>query len=92
MSRARAEGLLRLRVSTAAESFLNSPVLGDFLADHPQIQLELAVSGSIPDIVAGGYDAGIELGEIIDLDMMASCHRPDAARGGGLAGVLRRPI
>ena len=29
------------------------------------------VSGAIPDIVAGGYDAGIELGEVIDRDMIA---------------------
>ena len=64
-------GLLRLHVSTAAESFLAGPLLADFLAAHPQIQLDLAVSGAIPDIVAGGYDAGVELGEVIDRDMIA---------------------
>jgi DNA-binding transcriptional LysR family regulator len=64
-------GLLRLHVSTAAESFLSGSVLADFLAAYPQIQLELAVSGAIPDIVASGYDAGVELGEVIDRDMIA---------------------
>jgi DNA-binding transcriptional LysR family regulator len=64
-------GLLRLHVSTAAESFLAGPVLADFLAAHPHVQLDLAVSGAIPDIVAGGYDAGVELGEVIDRDMIA---------------------
>jgi DNA-binding transcriptional LysR family regulator len=64
-------GLLRLHVSTAAESFLEGPVLADFLAAHPHIRLDLAVSGAIPDIVAGGYDAGMELGEVIDRDMIS---------------------
>jgi DNA-binding transcriptional LysR family regulator len=64
-------GLLRLHVSTAAESFLAEPVLSDFLAAHPHVQLDLAVSGAIPEIVASGYDAGIELGEVIDRDMIA---------------------
>jgi len=64
-------GLLRLHVSTAAESFLAAPLLADFLAAHPHVQLDLAVSGAIPDIVAGGYDAGVELGEVIDRDMVA---------------------
>jgi DNA-binding transcriptional LysR family regulator len=64
-------GLLRLHVSTAAESFLAGPLVADFLAAHPHVQLELAVSGAIPDIVASGYDAGVELGEVIDRDMIA---------------------
>jgi len=64
-------GLLRLHVSTAAQSFLADSVLADFLAAHPRIQLDLAVSGEVPDIVAEGYDAGVELGEVIDRDMIA---------------------
>jgi DNA-binding transcriptional LysR family regulator len=64
-------GVLRLHVSTAAEGFLAEPLLTDFLAAHPHVRLELAVSGAIPDIVATGYDAGVELGEVIDRDMIA---------------------
>jgi DNA-binding transcriptional LysR family regulator len=64
-------GLLRLHVSMDAESFLEGPMLTDFLTAHPHIRLDLAVSGAIPDIVAGGYDAGIELGEVIDRDMIS---------------------
>jgi len=64
-------GRLRLHVSTAAESTLGEPMLVDFLAAHPYVQLDLAVSGAIPDIVSGGYDAGVELGEVIDRDMIA---------------------
>jgi DNA-binding transcriptional LysR family regulator len=64
-------GLLRLHVAVSAESFLAGPVLADFLAAHPRVQLQLAVSDARPDIVAGGYDAGIEPGEVIDQDMVA---------------------
>jgi DNA-binding transcriptional LysR family regulator len=64
-------GRLRLHVAVSAESFLKGPALAGFLAAHPHVQLELAVSDDRPDIVASGYDAGIELGEVIDRDMIA---------------------
>lgn len=64
-------GTLRLLVATAAESFLTGPVLDGFLATHPQVRLDLAVSNEVVDIVARGYDAGVQLGEVIDQDMSA---------------------
>jgi DNA-binding transcriptional LysR family regulator len=64
-------GTLRLLVATAAESFLAGPVLDGFLATHPQVRLDLAVSNEVVDIVARGYDAGVQLGEVIDQDMSA---------------------
>jgi DNA-binding transcriptional LysR family regulator len=64
-------GTLRLVVSGGAEEFLRESVLGAFLAAHPHLRLDLAVTNEISDIVARGYDAGIQLGEIIDRDMIA---------------------
>ena len=64
-------GTLRLHVSTAADAFLAGPLLAGFLAAHPQVQLDLLVSDAPVDIVAEGYDAGIQLGEVIDRDMIA---------------------
>jgi DNA-binding transcriptional LysR family regulator len=64
-------GNLRLLVGTAADSVLNGPLLVDFLAAHPQITLDLAVSDAVGDIVAEGYDAGVQIGEVIDRDMIA---------------------
>jgi DNA-binding transcriptional LysR family regulator len=46
-------------------------VLDGFLAAHPHVRLDLAVSNEVVDIVARGYDAGVQLGEVIDQDMMA---------------------
>ena len=64
-------GTLRLLVSPGAELFLRDQLLAGFLAAHPHIRLDVAVSNEITDIVAGGYDAGIQLGEVIDRDMIA---------------------
>ena len=64
-------GTLRLLVGTAADPVLTGPLLADFLTAHPYIRLDLVVSDAVGDIVAEGYDAGIQLGEVIDRDMIA---------------------
>jgi DNA-binding transcriptional LysR family regulator len=64
-------GLLRLTVSSIAESFLEATVLTTFLAAYPNIRLDLTLSGDTDDIVAAGFDAGVRLGEVIERDMVA---------------------
>ena len=64
-------GTLRLLVGTAADPVLTGPILTDFLTAHPQVMLDLVVSDAVGDIVAEGYDAGIQLGEVIARDMIA---------------------
>jgi len=65
------QGTLRLHLTMGAESYFTGPLLGGFLAAHPHVRLELAVSEASVDIVAEGYDAGVRLGEVIDRDMIA---------------------
>jgi DNA-binding transcriptional LysR family regulator len=64
-------GMLRLVVSYGAERFLRDELLTEFLTTYSHIQLDIAVTNEIRDIVASGYDAGIHLGEVIDRDMIA---------------------
>ncbi|HEX6748261.1 MAG TPA: LysR family transcriptional regulator [Longimicrobium sp.] len=64
-------GTLRLSVSGSAESFLRGPVLEGFLRAYPEVRLDLIVGRGPADIVAGGYDAGVQLGEMIEQDMVA---------------------
>jgi DNA-binding transcriptional LysR family regulator len=64
-------GTLRLHSSRAAETLFGESLLSGFLTAHPQIQLDLVVSDAPVDIVAEGYDAGIQLGEVIEKDMVA---------------------
>ena len=42
-------------------------LLSGFLRAYPHINLDLVVSEVPVDIVADGYDAGIQLGEVIDI-------------------------
>lgn len=64
-------GTLRVHTSSAAQTLIGEPLLVAFLTEHPHVQLDLVVSDAPVDIVAEGYDAGIQLGEVIDKDMIA---------------------
>ena len=64
-------GLLRIHSASAAETMFGESLLASFLTAYPHIQLDLVVSDAPVDIVADGYDAGIQLGEVIDRDMIA---------------------
>ncbi|MGE6761120.1 LysR substrate-binding domain-containing protein [Corallococcus interemptor] len=53
-----------------AISFLE-PLFGKFHAAHPDIVLDVTVDDALTDLVAGGFDVGIRLGEWLDHDMVA---------------------
>jgi DNA-binding transcriptional LysR family regulator len=63
-------GLLRINLPQVAEPLME-PVLAGFAAAYPDIELELATEDRFIDIVAGGYDAGIRIGEMVARDMVA---------------------
>lgn len=92
--RERPSGLLRLAVSSIAESFLSGPLLASFTAAYPEVHLDVVVTDEEFDIVAEGYDAAVRLGEVIDEDMiivpisgdvrqLAVCS-PDYLKGSGM--------
>ena len=64
-------GMLRVHTASAAETLIGESFLAGFLAEHPHVQLDLVLSDAPVDIVAEGFDAGIQLGEVIDKDMIA---------------------
>lgn len=65
------QGTLRLHTSTVAESTFGGSLLSGFLLAHPHVRLDVVVSDAAVDIVAEGFDAAIQLGEVIDKDMIA---------------------
>lgn len=69
--RDRPAGQLRLTVPPPVASFVLAPLLARFLAQFPEIVIEVSVDGAMTDIVAGRYDAGIRLGNRIARDMIA---------------------
>jgi len=67
----RPAGTVRLHCfQAAAESFV-MPVLPDLARAYPEITVDLTADDTVVDIVAGGYDAGIRIGEVIERDMVA---------------------
>jgi DNA-binding transcriptional LysR family regulator len=64
-------GILRLTAPPpAADLFLGS-VVPRFLAQYPEITLELSFNEALIDIVAERFDAGIRIGERVERDMIA---------------------
>jgi DNA-binding transcriptional LysR family regulator len=63
-------GHLRLSVPRAAVPFVIDPVLPTFRARHPRVEVEVAISERLVDIVAEGYDAGVRHSEAIERDMV----------------------
>ena len=68
--RDRPSGLLRINLPRAAW-LLIAPRLPDFLARYPDVQVELFADDGLSDMIAGGFDAGIRLGECLSKDMVA---------------------
>jgi DNA-binding transcriptional LysR family regulator len=64
-------GRLRLSLPRVAAPLVIEQLLPGFRARHPRVEVELVIEDRLVDIVAGGYDAGIRLSEIIDRDMVS---------------------
>ncbi|HEY0332414.1 MAG TPA: LysR family transcriptional regulator [Stenotrophomonas sp.] len=69
--RDRPAGHLRINLPRIAAERLVLPRLPSFMARYPEVQVELFVDPSLADLVAGGFDAGIRLGECLAKDMIA---------------------
>jgi len=69
--RDRPAGQLRVTVPPPVASFVLAPLLARFMAQYPEIVLEVSADPALTDIVAGRYDAGIRLGHRVARDMIA---------------------
>jgi DNA-binding transcriptional LysR family regulator len=69
---------VRLAVTPLALRMVLAPKLADFVDRYPDVVLDISATGeSRLDLVAGGFDAGIRLGEFIERDMIAVRVSPD---------------
>jgi DNA-binding transcriptional LysR family regulator len=64
-------GRIRLIIPRSATEMVILPKLAQFTRTYPEIVLEVTSSNDPVDLVAGEYDAGIQLGEFIQRDMIA---------------------
>src|SRR5262249_42364229 len=67
----RPTGLLRLTVPRAVVPILLEPLIASFCQAYPEVEVEIAASEELVDLAAGGFDAGIRLGQFIAADMVA---------------------
>jgi DNA-binding transcriptional LysR family regulator len=64
-------GRIRLLMPRFAVESVLAPKLAKFAREYPDIVLDVTTEDSRMDIVGGGFDAGIHLGEYIAKDMIA---------------------
>lgn len=64
-------GRIRLIMPRTATQMVILPKLAQFNRAYPEIILEITSSNDPIDLVAGEYDAGVQLGEFIQRDMIA---------------------
>jgi DNA-binding transcriptional LysR family regulator len=69
--RDRPAGLLRLNVPRIAYAQVIEPVLAAFLAEYPEIELDVCLDDGLANIVENGFDAGIRLNETVEREMIA---------------------
>lgn len=69
--RDRPAGRIRLAVSPMGGALVLAPRLAEFTATYPDVSIDVTTTAEQVDIVAGGFDAGIQLGEYVERDMIA---------------------
>jgi DNA-binding transcriptional LysR family regulator len=69
--RDRPAGRVRLLVPRLGAMKVLAPKLGQFARAYPDVILDVSTESHHVDLVAGGFDAGIRLGEFIEKDMVA---------------------
>lgn len=70
-------GVVRINASRTAIAHTLAPHLGTLARDYPGITLEIVANEGFVNIVEGGFDAGIRLGEDIHNDMRRVRVSPD---------------
>lgn len=70
-------GTVRLTTFGYAARTILAPRLPSFLLDHLDVSVEVTVEDRLIDLVTGGFDAGIRLGEAIERDMVTVPVGPD---------------
>jgi DNA-binding transcriptional LysR family regulator len=64
-------GTIRLNVPNSLALYTLGDVVPTLLRNNPGLKLDVVVTDTLVDIVEGGFDAGIRLGEMLSQDMIA---------------------
>ncbi len=67
----RPAGRLRINLMRGAVQPLFEPIIAGFCDTYPEIELEIFAEDALTDLSAGGFDAGVRMGEALEADMIA---------------------
>lgn len=67
----RPAGRLRINLMRGAIQPLFEPIIAGFCDTYPEIELEIYADDALSDLNAGGFDAGVRMGESLEADMVA---------------------
>jgi len=67
----RVTGRVRITAPRVGAEYVLAPRLASFHAAHPGVKVEIVISETLDDAVAGGFDAGLRLGESLSMGMRA---------------------
>ncbi len=90
-------GLIRVAGPLTFGTLHLAPVLVDFLARHPRVELALHLNDRVVDIIREGYDLAVRIGRLKDSSLIAKklaeckrvlCCSPTYARHAGLPSIL----
>ncbi len=66
-----ARGRLRVTAPTAFGQFQLVPLVKDFMARHPEVELELDLSDAMADLIRDGYDMAVRIARLEDSSFVA---------------------
>jgi len=69
-------GTLRISAPVSFGTQRLAPALADYLAQHPEVSLDLNLNDRMIDLVEEGYDAAIRIGELQDSGLVARPLQP----------------
>ena len=67
----RPAGRLRINLMRGAVQPMFEPIIAGFCDTYPEIELEIFADDALSDLSAGGFDAGVRMGESLDADVIA---------------------
>ncbi len=75
--RDRPAGHIRISADEHAATSVLIPAMHKILPNYPDISIEIVTENGLIDIVAGRYDAGVRIGDVVARDMIAVPIAPD---------------
>jgi DNA-binding transcriptional LysR family regulator len=68
----RPAGAVRVHAFRSAARTYVEPILPAFARTYPDVVLDLTLDDEVVDVVAGGFDVALRIGEVIERDMVAA--------------------